>query len=100
MALNKIIQHQSGAYANYWKIKETNLNYVSKSGSIVIDGYVSQEARNENKTPLMSKEVLATNQDFETWFLPVNVDPLNINQVKNSYLFLKTTQDFLGAEDI
>ena len=45
MALQKIIQHESGATSNYWKVGKIK---------VVVDGYVSQESRDSGKSNLDS----------------------------------------------
>lgn len=43
MALQKTIQHESGATSNYWKVGKIK---------VVMEGYVSQEARESGKENL------------------------------------------------
>ena len=98
MALRQIIQHATGTYSEYWKVRSITINHTEKTGTIIVDGYVSQQARNDNKVPLDSRTIPIS--EYDTRFSPSITDALNMNEVKASYLFLKTTQDFLGAEDI
>lgn len=99
MALHQIIQHQTGAYCSYWRVVQTNLDYSSKSGTIVAYGYVSEEARNSNKSQLDNRVFNVGVHDFETYFMPSNINPLNINQVKNSYIYMKTMEEFSTSTD-
>jgi len=99
MALNQIIQHDTGAYCNYWRVVETNLDYNNKTGTITLLGYVSEEARNNNKINLDSRNFTLNAIDFDTYFIPSVIDPENINQVKNSYLYIKTTIEFSTSTD-
>ena len=52
MALNQIIQHQTGAYSSYWKVTTINLNYKDNIADIIILGYVDEQARQSNKIKL------------------------------------------------
>ena len=52
MALQQIIQHETGTYSQYWKIRTLSLNHTAKTGTIILDGYVSEQARIDNKMPL------------------------------------------------
>ena len=89
MALQQIIQHETGAYSQYWRVVKTDLNYDLNDGTIVMYGYVSQEARQSGKTRLDTRSFVVGSDDFTTYFVPSVIDPQDINQVKNSYLFIK-----------
>jgi hypothetical protein len=100
MALNQIIQHSTGAYCNYWRVVNTNLDYNNKNGNIILYGYVSQEARDSNRPNLDTRTFTVNDDDFDNYFTPSVIDPENINQVKNSYLYIKTTSEFSTSTDI
>lgn len=100
MALNQIIQHSTGAYCSYWRVVTTNLDYNNKTGNIILYGYVSQEARDSNKLNLDTRTFFINDNDFDNYFSPSAINPENINQVKNSYLYIKTTSEFLTSTDI
>lgn len=100
MALNQIIQHATGTSSHYWRIVETNLNYETKTAEIKLFGYVSEEARLDGKTRLDTRSFVVSDPNFSTYFAPVSVDPQNINQVKNAYLYVKTQQEFSGSSDV
>lgn len=99
MALNQIIQHQTGAYCSYWKVIETILNYHNKNGKIIMFGYVNEQTRNENKNNLDYRIFDINSNDFELYFTPSAINPENINQVKNSYLYIKNTNEFITSTD-
>lgn len=99
MALNKIIQHNTGAYCNYWRVVQTNLDYNNKTGTIILFGYVSEEARNNDKINLDSRTFVLNSDNFDTYFMPSIINPQDINQVKNSYLYIKTTPEFSTSTD-
>jgi hypothetical protein len=98
MALRQIIQHPTGTYSEYWKVRSITINHTEKTGTIIVDGYVSQQARNDNKVPLDERTIPIS--EYDTRFSPSVIDSLNMNEVKASYLFLKdTNSEFLNAED-
>ena len=101
MALQQIIQHKTGAYSEYWRIVRTDLDYDSLTGEIVLYGYVSHAARNGGKSKLDSRTFDVASGDFNTYFVPISVNPQDINQVKNAYLFIKgiTGGEFASATD-
>jgi hypothetical protein len=100
MALQQIIQHPTGTYSQYWKIRSIVLNHTTGTGSITVDGYVSQAARETGKIPLDNRTVEVT--DYPTWFAPAVIDAAGMNEVKAGYLFLKSIVDgeFVGAVDV
>ena len=102
MALQQIIQHETGAYSEYWRIVRTDLDYDSLTGEIVLYGYVSEAARNAGKSKLDSRTFDVESEDFNVYYVPVAVDPQDINQVKNAYLFIKgiTGGEFASATDV
>ena len=102
MALQQIIQHPTGTYSQYWKVSKTDLNYSSKEASITLLGYVSEDARIQNKIPLDTRTITASGTDFDIWFTPTVIDAQDINPVKNSYLYVKSIQggEFFGSVDV
>ena len=100
MALQQIIQHPTGTYSQYWKIRTLSLNHTAKTGTVLLDGYVSEAARLDNKVPLDERTIPVI--DFDTWFAPAVIDAAGMNEVKSAYLFAKSITDgeFVGATDI
>ena len=100
MALQQIIQHPTGTYSQYWKIRTLSLNHTAKTGTVVLDGYVSEQARLDNKIPLDERTIPVV--DFDVWFAPAVIDAEGMNEVKSAYLFTKSITDgeFVGATDI
>ena len=100
MALQQIIQHPTGTYSQYWKIRSIVLNHTTETGSITVDGYVSQAAREDEKIPLDTRTVEVA--DYSTWFAPAVIDAAGMNEVKAGYLFLKSIVggEFVGAVDV
>ena len=100
MALQQIIQHPTGTYSQYWKIRTLSLNHTAKTGTIILDGYVSEQARLDNKIPLDERTIPVV--DFDVWFAPAVIDAAGMNEVKSAYLFTKSITDgeFVGSGDI
>ena len=100
MALQQIIQHETGTYSQYWKIRTLSLNHTAKTGTIILDGYVSEGARIDNKIPLDERTIPVV--DFDVWFAPAVIDAAGMNEVKSAYLFAKSIPDgeFVGATDV
>ena len=100
MALQQIIQHPTGTYSQYWKIRTLSLNHTAKTGTVVLDGYVSEQARLDNKIPLDERTIPVV--DFDVWFAPAVIDAEGMNEVKSAYLFTKSITDgeFVGATDV
>ena len=99
MALNQIIQHETGAYSSYWRVAVTNLDYLNKVADISLLGYVNEAARASNKINLDIRHFTITDSDFETYFSITELDQ-NTNPVKQSYLYIKTTVEFVGSVDV
>ncbi len=100
MALQQIIQHPTGTYSQYWKIRTLTLNHTAKTGSVLLDGYVSEAARLDNKVPLDERTLEVV--DFDTWFAPTVIDAAGMNEVKSAYVFTKSIPngEFVGSTDV
>jgi hypothetical protein len=100
MALQQIIQHPTGTYSQYWKIRTLTLNHTAKTGSVLLDGYVSGGARMSNKVPLDERTLEVV--DFDVWFAPAVIDVAGMNEVKSAYVFAKSIADgeFVGSTDV
>jgi hypothetical protein len=100
MALQQIIQHPTGTYSQYWKIRTLNLNHTAKTGTVILDGYVSEQARLDNKIPLDERTISVF--DFDVWFAPAVIDAEGMNQVKSAYTFTKSIPngEFVGSTDV
>jgi len=96
MALQKaIVDVKTGATANYWKISSITLN--TNAASFVVSGYVTQQARNENKTPIDHRSYSLVEHPS---FTCEGLDASEINPIKAAYLYLKSTDEFLDAVDV
>ena len=100
MALQQIIQHPTGTYSQYWKIRTLSLNHTAKTGTVILDGYVSEQARLDNKIPLDERTI--TVFDFDVWFAPAIIDVAGMNEVKSAYDFTKSIPngEFVGSADV
>jgi hypothetical protein len=70
MALQKTIYtaDNTGASSNYWKIRSVLLNHTEGNGTITIDGYVSEQARQTGRVPLETRVVPVS--EYPTRFSP------------------------------
>ena len=100
MALQQIIQHPTGTYSQYWKMRSISLNHTDKIGTVILDGYVSEQARLDNKIPLDERTIPVV--DFDVWFAPAVIDAAGMNEVKSAYGFAKSIVggEFGGATDV
>lgn len=97
MALQKIIQHETGAYSEYWRVIKVDIDYLNKIARITIYGYYNEIARREEKINLDSKNFLI-DVDFDSYFSNAILDQ-NTNPIKQAYLFIKTTPEFTNSID-
>ena len=74
MALQHIIQHQTGAASHYWRISEMYLYSLTKTGTVKIVGYVSEQARQQNMVPLDERTFQINSTEYDTWFASTSVD--------------------------
>lgn len=101
MALQKTIEHQSGASSTYWKISYVITDYQFNRATIIMNGYTTEQARLDNKEPLEKKVYNIADPEFSTWYATTQLDPLNSNHIKNSYLLVKTIDSqFSDAADV
>lgn len=99
MALNQIIQHNTGAYSSYWRVVATELDYQSEIANITLLGYVDEGSRLSEKQPLDRRAFLITDDNFNAYFAVTELDK-ETNPVKQAYLYIKTTQEFIGSVDV
>jgi len=102
MALQLTIQNNSGVNSEYWRVVRTTLNYAWQTGEIELWGYVSQQARLDEKFKSDFRIFSVNPSDFQTYFETTALDPENINNVKNSYIYIKSISggEFTSAIDV
>ena len=102
MALQKSIDTNFGIPATYWRVIKTELDYLNSQGTVLLSGYISEQSRQENKQHLAVRHFRINSNDFNTYFVPDVINPLDINQVKNSYLYIKNLEnsEFADAIDV
>jgi hypothetical protein len=64
MALAKTIATQFGVDSTYWNIGAINEDFKNKKLEVVMYGYVSKEARNNNAEPLGWSNLQFNNDDY------------------------------------
>jgi len=85
MALLKHINSGFGFDATYWKIAESNTNFIAGTVDVTLYGYVTQETRTSGCEPLIKTGVS----------LPIS------NELDRKFLYnlIKTTKDFEDSID-
>lgn len=89
MALIKEIQHPSGIPVLYWKATNPQFDFDDNVVRVMLKGYVSQQARLENKEPL------ALSQHVIPMFKPESGGDIR----DSVYAALKKDKVFENAED-
>jgi len=87
MALLKAVNTVFGIDANYWNIGAINEDFKDKKLEVVIYGYVSKEARNNNSEPVGWNNLYFNGDDY-----------IQDATREKIYLALKS-KDFSDAED-
>jgi hypothetical protein len=64
MALLKSVNTAFGIDATYWNIASMVENYKSKANSIILHGYLDQDARTNNMQPIITKSLLLTDDEY------------------------------------
>lgn len=103
MALLKRIytEDDTGVYAEYWKISEINSNWLNDKIEIVLAGFFNEDARRNNKNPLIKKVTYALGENARVYFSAISMQPEGIDIIKEAYNFVKMVdKDFYDAQDI
>jgi len=88
MALLKTEQTNWGVDVNYWNIHSISEDYKGKSLVVLLAGYVSKETRDTNSDAVSTKTIILSGEDY-----------ISEATRKKVYIAIKTTEDFLEAED-
>jgi hypothetical protein len=95
-----LLKKKQDPYGNggieYFKIIETNINWLDKTCHITLAGYVNQKARDEGKQPIESESFNWANEEF-----PFDLEKLNLkdeNTVKVAYEKIKESKIEEGKE--
>lgn len=88
MALIKNIETQYGIDANYWKVVDLNVNWLTKQSHISLLGWNSKTDRVEGKQSLASRVYDWSGEDFP--FTIEALDAENENAVKIAYEKIKS----------
>jgi hypothetical protein len=87
MALLKTVKTQFGIDATYWNIFSFNEDFKNKTLEVVINGYVSKEARLDNNQPIAWQN------------LNFNGDEYIKDATRKSIYSALKTKDFSDAQD-
>jgi hypothetical protein len=103
MALLKKIytEDNTGVYAEYWKVSEINSNWITNKIEIILVGYLSEEARINEKNPLLKRVVYATGSDAIAYFSAIVMQPEGIDIIHEAYMYVKASSlEFYDAQDV
>ena len=81
-----------GIICSYFKIRSVVINNDKKLIAYNLCGYVSREARDENKNPICTKDEVITFEQAEY--------STEDNAFEKVYNYLKTTEEFKEATDL
>ena len=90
MALSKSIDTDSGVAAVYWRIVRVDVDLKVRTIWFVIDGYVSHQAREAGREPVMQKPM--------TLPMPEDAEPESYTRA-TLYAYVKGLEAFAGAVD-
>ena len=91
MALSKQIELENGIITNYHRV--VSINKITNSSTLIeVASYISKEKRDEEKENLTSNVFINTNYLSKEYDGEENIEDI--------YNYLKTTEEFSGAEDI
>lgn len=101
MALLKTIytEDNTGCAATYWKICDITMDWIKKHGSIELMGYMSEEAFNSSKNPMMTRKYEIRTDLFDTYFSEEVLNGENITVITQALEYVKTYSngEFLDA---
>lgn len=101
MALLKTFptDYSENIQAVYWKIVESNINWLDSIAHVVIAGYVSEADRMAGMRFIATRSYDWSGDDFP--FPPDNLPQLTLAQAFGMiYAKIKLTDEFLDAEDV
>lgn len=99
MALQKTIQHPTGATSSYWRVINVSLNYQDNNATVYMAGYINDQTRLDNLMPLDGRNYSIIGGDFTTYFSITELDK-STNPVEQAYIYIKTLPEFQGAIDV
>lgn len=88
MALKKKIENQDGSFVEYHKISRMDIYFIDKVIDVYVQSYVDMDKRFSGKTPMLLN-------CFRTDIIDAEIPALS-----DIYIKLKTSDIFVGAEDI
>lgn len=90
MALSKLIDADTGVPAVYWRIVRVDADLKVRAVWFVVDGYISQQAREAGREPIMQKPM--------TLPMPEDAEPESYTRA-TLYAYVKGLEAFAGAVD-
>lgn len=85
----------------YCIIKEVEINKINSRAMITVAYYANKNSRDNLKNPIKTKSHEINLNNFTTYFGTFLSDTsINTNPFKQSYLYLKTLNEFSSAVDV
>lgn len=104
MALEKQIftPDNTGCSANYWKIAEINADWINNIIKVILHGYLSQQASEENRQPMLQREYVATGEAATLYFSMLSMQQQGVDIMQLAYQFVKgfPRSEFNDATDV
>lgn len=89
--IKEIKRQDNGASAFYWEVISIHYSHIEQTSRLIVGGWVSQEAYEELKEPLMTKE----------WEIPSGLAPeLSAGALAFVGGFAKSQVDFAGFTEV
>jgi len=98
--------HGSTHSSAYHRVTVLDLNYVSKSARVVVSIYVDSAARTAAKEPVAERRyrlreaAVDDMPTFDSVFSDAELDAVDETPLANAYTFLKTLDEYSGAQDV
>lgn len=91
----------TGATGNYWRVNWLSLDRGQNSATVIIGLYLSKDARDSGKQPLMEKTYKFYGEDYAGFDTPAQ-DAEDANVIRAAYDAIKTDSDgfFASATDV
>lgn len=98
MAYNLETTSSTGIPVTYWKISQTNLNYIARVAEVHLLAYYSKEAREANGSAYIERKVVRVKEDdFDKIFSADVLKPEGKEPRLMLYEHIKATEDFFAT---
>jgi len=98
MALEITKTTQYGNNATYWRVVETNVNWIRDDSHVTLAGYISSKERNAGNAPIATVNLDWPSEDNP--FVLSELDKANTNTISVAYKKIKTLDEWKDAKDV